>query len=35
MGLFGPKQLNHKEMGERSEAIIIGRFTPIHGKKIP
>ena len=27
MGLFGPKRLNHKEMGERSEAIIIGRLV--------
>jgi len=27
MGLFGPRRLNHKEMGERSEAIIIGRLV--------
>jgi hypothetical protein len=27
VGLFGPRQLNHKEMGERSEAIIIGRLV--------
>ena len=27
MGMFGPRRLNHKEMGERSEAIIIGRLV--------
>jgi PD-(D/E)XK endonuclease len=27
MGLHEPKRLNHKEMGERSEAIIIGRLV--------
>jgi PD-(D/E)XK endonuclease len=27
MGPFWPKRLNHKEMGERSEAIIIGRLV--------
>ena len=27
MGMVGPRQLNHKEMGERSEAIIIGRLV--------
>lgn len=27
MRRFEPKQLNHKEMGERSEAIIIGRLV--------
>src|SRR5258707_13281280 len=27
MGVFEPKRLNHKEMGERSEAIVIGRLV--------
>lgn len=27
MGMFGPRRLNPKEMGERSEAIIIGRLV--------
>lgn len=27
MGVVGPRRLNHKEMGERSEAIIIGRLV--------
>jgi hypothetical protein len=27
VGIFEPKRLNHKEMGERSEAIIIGRLV--------
>ncbi len=27
MGTFAPRRLNHKEMGERSEAIIIGRLV--------
>ncbi len=27
MGKFEPRKLNHKEMGERSEAIVIGRLV--------
>jgi hypothetical protein len=27
MGISEPKRLNHKEMGERSEAIVIGRLV--------
>lgn len=27
MGVYEPKRLNHKEMGERSEAIIIGKLV--------